>query len=193
MVIYKIKNKINGKIYIGQTKFSIATRWTRHLEKGSFCRLLKFAIRKYGKENFEISVLCRCKSVEEMNQRERSCIRLFNSMAPNGYNLTSGGGNRVVGEETRKRMSKSQTGIPKPQSKEHSANIAKSLTGKKLKLSTRIKMSESRSQKMMVVETGKIFGSIKDAAKNFGVSNTTIIAYLNGRRKNSFGLTFMRL
>ena len=84
MIIYEIKNKINGKIYIGQ-----------HLsnELGSYWgsgKLIKKAINKYGIENFERSILERCSSKDELNEREKYWIKEKNSLV-NGYNLTEGG------------------------------------------------------------------------------------------------------
>jgi hypothetical protein len=73
--------------------------------------VLKSAIKKYGKENFEISIVCECDSIEEMNLKEEIYIKLFNSMVPNGYNLISGGNNRLASEETKRKMSISQKGI----------------------------------------------------------------------------------
>ena len=52
--IYKITNKINGKIYIGQTAKSIKERFNQHCLKWSCCTKFKYAINKYGKENFII-------------------------------------------------------------------------------------------------------------------------------------------
>src|SRR5580704_3159657 len=95
MIVYKITNKINEKSYIGQTIGPIEKRWNSHCSKqkrghGIFYR----AIAKYGKENFEIKILARCNSIQEMNHREVYYIKLFNTLAPNGYNLDTGGKNK---------------------------------------------------------------------------------------------------
>lgn len=84
MIIYEIKNKINGKIYIGQHSSN---------ELGSYWgsgKLIKYAIEKYGIENFERSILERCSTKDELNKREKYWIKEKNSLV-NGYNLTSGG------------------------------------------------------------------------------------------------------
>ena len=59
--IYKIKNKINNKIYIGQSK-DINNRWKRHLydARNGSSTLLHAAIRKYGIDNFEFSIVEQC-------------------------------------------------------------------------------------------------------------------------------------
>lgn len=59
MFIYQITNKINGKRYVGKTtKSSILDRWESHLKdcKKGHTKLYN-AIKKYGKENFNIDVL----------------------------------------------------------------------------------------------------------------------------------------
>jgi group I intron endonuclease len=108
-IIYKIKNLINGKIYIGQTKRAIQKRWAQH------CKMRKDmaignAINKYGKENFEISIVCHCETQEELNHREAFCIKKFNSMSPKGYNLKAGGEGNVYSDESKKKMSISHKG-----------------------------------------------------------------------------------
>lgn len=90
--IYKIQNKITHKVYIGQSTH-IYRRWHRHhqdaqkLENESS---LYLAIRKYGIQNFDFSIIEECPK-EELNQKQIYYISLYNSLAPNGYNLTSGG------------------------------------------------------------------------------------------------------
>ena len=56
-VIYRFKNKLNGKSYIGQT-YDINTRYYSHIHRYKY-RDSKFyrAIRKYGLDNFEFSIL----------------------------------------------------------------------------------------------------------------------------------------
>lgn len=55
MVIYKIENKINGKIYIGLTKKQLSRRIASHI--GNPASHLGKALRKYGIESFSIGVI----------------------------------------------------------------------------------------------------------------------------------------
>ena len=92
MRIYKITNKLNGKMYIGQTTHTIEWRWKRHIkamQDGSQTNLYK-AMRKYGVENFTIEEICRTTSKEELNRLEIYYIGLYNS-TKTGYNMTGGG------------------------------------------------------------------------------------------------------
>ena len=82
--IYKIENKINGKIYIGQS-IHIQRRWMEHC-KPSTHSVISNAIKKYGKENFSFEVLEEC-SVEELNEKELYYIHKYNSIIPKGYNV----------------------------------------------------------------------------------------------------------
>ena len=53
-VIYKIQNKVNKKIYIGQTTIGFDKRYNNNLLKNSSNKYLKSEIRKYGIENFSV-------------------------------------------------------------------------------------------------------------------------------------------
>lgn len=102
MLIYLIKNKINNKVYVGQTTKDINSRWQEHLRDSSCCTYLRRAIKKYGKNNFELIKLCDCSSCEELNEKEIYFIKFYNSFGKDGYNLTSGGkDNFVVSEESK--------------------------------------------------------------------------------------------
>ena len=90
--IYKITNKINGKIYIGQTKNSIKTRMGKHYSRaktGEGKTGIDAAIRKYGKENFSVEQICECLN-EDLDEQEKFYIAKYKSYE-NGYNLTTGG------------------------------------------------------------------------------------------------------
>lgn len=92
--IYKVTNKINGKIYIGQTIQSVKDRWYRHCGKSGISKAelnthFKRAILKYGKENFIIETIEMCDSTE-LNDKEKFYISYYNSYI-NGYNSTIGG------------------------------------------------------------------------------------------------------
>ena len=103
-IIYKITNIINGKIYIGQTTKSISHRWKRHQYKSN-CTKLSNAIQKYGPENFKIEEIERCNSIEELNKRETFWIKELNTLEE-GYNLVTNGNNKLVSEETKRKLSK---------------------------------------------------------------------------------------
>ena len=94
MIVYKITNKINGKSYIGQTKFSVEKRFKEH----QHCKtsLIGKAIHKYGVENFSIEVLAKCKTQKELDEMEIFFIAYFDCITPNGYNLAKGGRYKLV-------------------------------------------------------------------------------------------------
>ena len=88
MVIYKITNLLNEKIYIGQTKQKIEDRLVQHSYSFS---PLGLDIRKYGLENFKIEIVEECFTKNELNEREKFWIKKLNCKVPNGYNVASGG------------------------------------------------------------------------------------------------------
>ncbi len=92
--IYRILNKITKKCYIGETKCKdVARRWSQHkqtIERGKGCPALRDAVKKHGIENFEFAVLIICFD-EDRFTYERECIHKYNSIVPNGYNITKGG------------------------------------------------------------------------------------------------------
>jgi transposase-like protein len=87
-IIYKITNKVNGKSYIGQTRFTLEFRWRQHLHKKDNTYFHN-AIRKYGAENFTKEILEEC-DVDKLNSREIFYIAKYNTFKE-GYNLTIGG------------------------------------------------------------------------------------------------------
>lgn len=91
--IYIIRNTINSKVYIGQTKVSLKLRFQNHLSAARNGKdyVIGKAIRKYGEENFYIELLKEC-TIEELNERERYWISYFNSTDNKfGYNISIGG------------------------------------------------------------------------------------------------------
>lgn len=93
-IIYKITNKVNGKSYIGQTRYTIEFRWKQHQHKKDNTYFYN-AIHKYGVENFSIEILEEC-NIEDLNSREIFYIAKYDTFN-NGYNLTiEGDGNRKL-------------------------------------------------------------------------------------------------
>ena len=89
--IYKIRNIITNKCYIGETKKSNPLlRWNEHIskiKKNIGCPALQDAVKKYGIENFTFTVLIICFD-EDRYKYEMDYIKKYNTMVPNGYNLT---------------------------------------------------------------------------------------------------------
>jgi len=121
--IYAIRNKKNGKVYIGQTYNSPLLRWSDHksqaytkTEKGYFQK----AICKYSWEMFDKYVIWQgeCNILDAkwvLNRREIFFIKLFKSNNPAfGYNSTNGGDGTVgckMSLENRKKLSLLKKGI----------------------------------------------------------------------------------
>ena len=93
--IYKIENKINGKIYIGQS-INIKIRWQQHKREAKCNRRnapLYNALRKYGVDNFTFEVLEECPQ-ELLNEKEIFWIAHYKSNDSDfGYNVLAGGQN----------------------------------------------------------------------------------------------------
>ena len=90
-IIYKVTSP-SGKIYIGQTIHTLEERIKGHNKKSTNCTLLKRAIDKYGDEMvYEIIETVPHKLLDE---RETYWIKELNSLAPNGYNCSTGGNNK---------------------------------------------------------------------------------------------------
>ena len=87
--IYKITNRINGHIYIGQS-VNPQERWHDHIAGYSTneVSLIHKAIKKYGEENFTFEILG---WFEDYNEKERYYIDLYKCKAPYGYNIQDGG------------------------------------------------------------------------------------------------------
>jgi len=107
--VYLTTNLINGKQYVGD-----------HTENGDKNYLgsgkaLKIAIKKYGKENFKKEILEYFDSREKSHLAEEKYIKLYNTMCPNGYNISPSGGNRSgssLSESTKKILSEKLKGKP---------------------------------------------------------------------------------
>ena len=96
--IYVVKNKINSKIYIGQTKHTIQKRWSGHKNRANNGSLLALhcAMRLHGIENFFIEALDTAINLEEANKKETYFINEYNCKCPNGYNMVEGGSTEFI-------------------------------------------------------------------------------------------------
>jgi len=124
----------SGKKYIGQCvkflssgkKWGYISRWKDHIRDSktkNFCRLLNNAIIKYGEENFNVELIAEC-DITEMNQLETYYISLYNTLTPNGYNLTTGGSESCRQSEKTKEL-KRESMIGKNKGKVYPKRIRK--------------------------------------------------------------------
>lgn len=91
MIIYKLTSP-SGKVYIGQSKYDLETRWQQHLwarQSSVKTTKLKHAFNKYDPETWTKEILFECDqetaSFHEMEQIEK------HDSFRNGYNMTLGG------------------------------------------------------------------------------------------------------
>lgn len=143
MIIYKITNLINNKIYIGQTIQTLEKRWRRHTWISSIKRdamAISNAIKKYGKENFKIEKIDEVSNIDELNEKEIFYIKEYNSLSPKGYNLSNGGGGFNPTQETIEKIRKSNLG--KKASPETIQKLRESHLGHVVKEETKRKLSE---------------------------------------------------
>lgn len=114
MLIYKITNLRNGKIYIGKTTKTLQKRWGVHVchskTGGSRSSYIQNAIAKHGKANFKIEEIDTACSPEELKEKEIFHIKSNKSFDPKiGYNLiidsVGGQGAEYLSDITRSKMS----------------------------------------------------------------------------------------
>ena len=174
MWIYKITNKVNNKVYIGQSKRPINERFNRHINDAvnnildtHFAR----AIRKYGKENFSIEQIDEANNQDELNLKEQYWIRKYDSVK-NGYNETDAlykcGGNTY--------QSKTEAEMKLIEEK-----IRQTKLGELNPM--------ARAIKMINTETGEeeIFDTIISCARRFKIKGkTSLTTRLNGSVKSLF-------
>lgn len=131
--IYKITNELNGKIYIGQHK---ACQFDdRYWGSG---KLIKYAIKKYGVENFSREILCWCANRNDLNTKEMELIEQYSATdSSTGYNIAPGG--NVINKG--------------PLSLEHRRKISEANLGKEISEYAKKCISESNRRREVSEET----------------------------------------
>jgi group I intron endonuclease len=198
MLIYKVTNNINGKIYIGKTTRTLEKRKSGHLSNAKYNEsYFHKALNKYGFDNFTWETIYnKITSEEDLNELEEFLISeysVFNK--DNLYNILKGGDsppNRKgisLSEEHRKKISKSNTGkkvspeTRKKLSDSHKGYVVREETKVKLRENSKINsnfgmrgknQSEEARKKISKIQTGKILSTEqknKISASNKGKHN----------------------
>lgn len=136
--IYQIRNLINGRVYIGQTRQRFEKRYLHHywkLKRGTHDNpWLQRAFNKYGETQFVFEVLEIIEDGDLINEREFILIQSAKQLNT-CYNMIDGGGGRggiPMSEETKRRLGELNRVLN---------------TGKRASEETKRKMSESRRGK----------------------------------------------
>lgn len=138
--IYKITNKINNKIYIGQTiknrptdRFSQHKYAARHLDQDNGISYLHRAMNKDGVDNFDFEII---EEIDNslLNEQEKYWINFYNCQMPNGYNMTIGGEGaqgysrpQTIEEREKRKESNKQFYIDHPEEKDKISERSKKL------------------------------------------------------------------
>lgn len=186
--IYMYINKINNKKYIGQTKqFPPEKRWKNG--KGyRNCTYLDNAIKKYGWENFEHIILEQFEDDQEYaNTQEKYYIQKYETNnIQKGYNITEGGTDSIsenalpaalkwmqehpdFGKARAQDMLKWQQEHPQEAYEMRLKNIKKA--------------TEARKRKVRCIETGIVYESASEAARQVpGTNQSKICMVCRGQR-----------
>ena len=92
MIVYKVTNVNNNKVYIGKTVKQLSTRKANHYSQARGGSETNFhrALRKYKRDDFIWEVIGEYNSKDEMDSAEIKYISEYNTYK-NGYNMTEGG------------------------------------------------------------------------------------------------------
>ncbi len=218
MLVYIAINKINSKKYIGYTTKTLHERIKTHVIK-AYSKSSKHydynfqrAIRKYSIDSFTWKILCNCCNKEECIKKEIEYIKHYNSISPNGYNLTHGGDGGVQSVETKLKISNSVKEYIRlnpdkynrmlNMTSESRKNVAKKAWDTKrkngYKYPSGFKRSDLSKQKMSLTKNEKnkcnwinylteeyVEKSLKDMSIHTGLSLSTFSHIKKGRRQKT--------
>lgn len=205
--IYCITNTLSGKQYIGQSR-DIKARWRHHqhlLKSGQHPnKHLQRAWSKHGGDCFVFSIIETFDVDIFLSERERYWIAMLDTYV-HGYNRTQGGegqsGRSLTDEqkrhlseinmgkrnpnyglkrsaETRQRMSDAMRGKPHaPRSEEAKRKTSEKLRGRK---------KPWFNKRVLWLETGQEFESIKAASRATGFTHPSISAVCRGVRESLY-------
>ena len=154
--VYITTNHINGKRYIGQKNYDAYGHWKNYLGSGV---VLKSAIKKYGVSNFSKEIIEECKTVEELNEREKYWIEYYSAVKSDDfYNVALGGdgGNTIIGytDEQKEALSNKLSAMRKG-----IVNLGK---------------NNCSARKVICLNTMKVFDTIVEASEFYNIDKDAI-------------------
>jgi group I intron endonuclease len=177
--VYKITNLINNKIYVGSA-VNLSNRKSKHfsnLSKNNHHNdHLQNAYNKYGSANFKFSVIMYVSNIKNsLIETEQYWINTLDACnEKKGYNICPTAGNslgRSTSEETKNKLRVKMKG--RVNSKEQREEIKQRMIGNKygtggkgktVSEETKTKISNVQKKKIINLDTGQLYNSIKDAS-----------------------------
>lgn len=178
--LYLIKNKLNNKLYIGWTSKPNERKYNHFKGRGS--KLVASAIKKYGKENFSFEIIETRIERSEIRQLEIDTIAKLNTVAPNGYNITTGGDGApgvVASDELRRFRSEMHKG--KPKTEEHKKNLSVARKGEKHWWNHRKGTKHTEETRAKISEAGKGRKLSEETRKKLSLSKKGRPAHNKGK------------
>lgn len=185
--VYCLRNKENQIKYVGQTRQTLQKTYTRHRNASWF-----------KAEHFVIELVADFDLPEPMFQLEAMLIEQYD-LITNGWNKSRGyekgkkdfdaakGENGFYGHSHSKEVCEK---IGKRSLNNQYAKGNKSRTGQKSSEEHIKKFAESKSVKVICLETGEVFKSGRDAAEKLGLCRSKISNVCHGKRKTTGGYHF---
>lgn len=182
MLIYKISNDVNNKLYIGQTTRSLKDRIHNYFDECTYVnshphRPISDAMHKYGFDKFHFEILeDNITDKQTLDELEKKYIEEFDTCNPSkGYNLERGGNS--VGKHSE--LTKRKIGDAQRGEKNHMYGKCGSLN--------------PTSKSVIDLTTGIEYGSATEAAKILNLNFSHICATCRGTRASTGGHIFRYL
>ena len=187
------KNKINGKVYIGQTIQDNPNKRWKNGHNYKTCTFFARAIEKYGWDNFQHIILQQGNfSQEELNQKQQYYISFYDACNPQkGYNIISGGANGIspnaLSAAIKWMKNHPDFGLARANDMlkwqaEHPQEI------REYRRRSQKKAAEARRKKVVCIETGIVYESATEAARQIPkASQSKICMVCRGQRKTCGG------
>lgn len=181
---------------MGLTRNSMKARWSAHISAAfkpgtRKCSALVNSIVKYGKENFTIEQIDSALSLIELSKKEQFWIKEFNSIVPNGYNITTGGERDFnLSQETKDKLSASH--LNKKLSDSHKNSISSTLKGRVFSNKTKKLISINKSFVYYLKDlAGNIhkINHLSSFAKKYNMNRRSLCNVANGVRNSCYGWT----
>lgn len=208
-IIYLIQNKVNGKMYVGQTTQTFEKRMYGHIHISRTkpkC-LIDIKLKEYGLHNFESFIIDRCyTNQEDLDILECFYIKKFNSKVDNecGYNIREGGRRSKLCEIGKQKLRGARpqiSGSKNPnfgnkyskETREKISNNHADVSGVNNPMYGMKGKNNPNSKAVMCINNNKVYDCVYLCAEDLKLNYNSVVSAANGNRKSVFGYFFKYL